>query len=306
MLTTVQAGCTCGKYLCTVKRNRIVLSKQVLTPMAAFTNLTKILVPATIYNFKEDKRLIIPYTQGHHIGFINQDGEVVVSPSEKKYTMYFGECYTENDLIMVSVNYEYGYSKPGGKIYSYCHPLYGIINHRGEEIIKPIYRSLAKSIGNNEIFVVRDKDFRYGVINISGDVIVPFGKYDWIDGFTNGLARIKLGKQSNGLVDNDNKWGLIDINGNEVLSPEYDNIWNFYGKNYSSIVVVKNGVKYTRKVSDLFSVDINNFTADFIDGDDIRTYENYNGSYAQDVAGFSDQDIDDAFDGDPDAYCNID
>ena len=36
------------------------------------------------------------------------------------------------------------------------------------------------------------------------------------------------------------------------------------------------------------------------------TYERYNGSYAQDVEGWSDQDIDDVFDGDPDAYWNID
>ena len=37
-----------------------------------------------------------------------------------------------------------------------------------------------------------------------------------------------------------------------------------------------------------------------------RTYDNYKGSYAQDVEGWSDQDIDDVFDGDPDAYWNID
>ena len=37
-----------------------------------------------------------------------------------------------------------------------------------------------------------------------------------------------------------------------------------------------------------------------------RTYERYNGSYAQDVEGWSDQDIDDVFDGDPDDYWNID
>ena len=40
--------------------------------------------------------------------------------------------------------------------------------------------------------------------------------------------------------------------------------------------------------------------------EDERTYERYNGSYAQDVEGWSDQDIDDVFDGDPDAYWNID
>ena len=37
-----------------------------------------------------------------------------------------------------------------------------------------------------------------------------------------------------------------------------------------------------------------------------RTYERYNGSYAQDVEGQSDQDIDVVFDGDPEAYWNID
>ena len=37
-----------------------------------------------------------------------------------------------------------------------------------------------------------------------------------------------------------------------------------------------------------------------------HTYGRYNGSYAQDVEGWSDQDIDDVFDGNPDAYWNID
>lgn len=40
--------------------------------------------------------------------------------------------------------------------------------------------------------------------------------------------------------------------------------------------------------------------------DEEDTYEHYNGSYAQDVEGWSDQDIDDVLDGDPDAYWNID
>ena len=40
--------------------------------------------------------------------------------------------------------------------------------------------------------------------------------------------------------------------------------------------------------------------------DDCPTYERYNGSYAQDVEGWSDQDIDNVLDGDPDAYWNID
>lgn len=36
------------------------------------------------------------------------------------------------------------------------------------------------------------------------------------------------------------------------------------------------------------------------------TYNDYNGSYAQDVMGYDDATISDAFEGDPDAYWNID
>ena len=38
----------------------------------------------------------------------------------------------------------------------------------------------------------------------------------------------------------------------------------------------------------------------------LRTYDCYNGSWAQDVEGYSDDDIDTIFDGDPNAYWNID
>ena len=39
---------------------------------------------------------------------------------------------------------------------------------------------------------------------------------------------------------------------------------------------------------------------------DKSTYERYGGSYAQDEMGYSDDDIDTIFDGDPSAYWNID
>ena len=48
------------------------------------------------------------------------------------------------------------------------------------------------------------------------------------------------------------------------------------------------------------------YEPDYDDYYEEETYERYNGSYAQDVEGWSDQDIDTVFDGDPDAYWNID
>ena len=49
---------------------------------------------------------------------------------------------------------------------------------------------------------------------------------------------------------------------------------------------------------------MSNYEDDYYE--DERTYERYNGSYAQDVEGYDDDTIDEVFDGDPDAYWNID
>ncbi len=56
--------------------------------------------------------------------------------------------------------------------------------------------------------------------------------------------------------------------------------------------------------------EVGNWEDEFPDDDfDIYekpTYERYRGSWAQDEMGYSDDDIDTIFDGDPDAYWNID
>ena len=60
---------------------------------------TKVLVPASSYSLKNDTRLLIPFTSGEKVGFINKQGEIIVSP---KYTMYYGEAYSEGDYILKS------------------------------------------------------------------------------------------------------------------------------------------------------------------------------------------------------------
>ena len=58
---------------------------------------------------------------------------------------------------------------------------------------------------------------------------------------------------------------------------------------------------------DLFGNEYDNFyNNDYADDYDEPSYGRYSGSYAQDVEGWSDDDIDEVFDGDPDAYWNID
>lgn len=200
---------------------------------------TKILVPASSYKLDEDQRLLIPFTSGEKIGFINKEGVIVVKP---QYAMYYGECYDESDYIRVAVDVPYGFPRSSGKVASYKHPMYGLINSKGETIFEPTFHHLVPAIGNKELYTVQDKDYQYAVLRVDGTKVVPFGKYNWIDGFDKGLARVKVGNVTNGQKDNGNKWGLIDENGKEVLPVEYDDIWAFYDRKRITTKVVMDGV----------------------------------------------------------------
>lgn len=264
---------------------------------------TKVLVPAIDYNVNEDKRLLIPFTSGEHIGFMNHDMEIVVDP---KYIMYYGDCYSERDYIKVAVAHHYGYPIVNNNVSVYSRPVFGLINYQGKIIIEPQNYSLISSKkGNTVLFTIQREDYSYGVININGEEIIPFGKYHWIDGFYRGFARVKKGGVSNGNVGNENKWGVINESGEEVVPCIYSNIWNFYEKDYETIIVEDE--KCRKYISfDSLVEKIEPKWPPYDTYEERPTYNEYNGSYAQDVMGYSDQVIDDVFEGDPDAYWNID
>ena len=125
----------------------------------------------------------------------------------------------------------------------------------------------------NNVSVVENSNYEWGVIDINDNIVVPFGKYGWIDGFDSGLARVRT-KKDPGVVgntiaivdlndgnsiegkenielfyENDRimhpekyaKWGIINEFGDEVLPLIYDRIWNFLGKNRKSTTVEKDG-----------------------------------------------------------------
>ena len=268
---------------------------------------TKVLVPASSYNMQDDDRLLIPFTSGDKIGFVDKEGTIVVKP---QFTMYYGECYDENDIIKVSIGNLYGFPRSGGKVATYKRPMYGLINYKGETIFEPSFYSLLPAIGNKKLFTVQNNHFEYAVLNIDGTEVVPFGKYSWIDGFDNGLARVRIGNVTNGQIQNGSKWGLIDENGNEVLPLEYNDIWTFYGKKRVSTKVVKDNIAQDIVFSEILGVnrvqEKGNYSDNYYADDYGTSYGEYAGTYAQDVEGYSDDVIDDAFDGDPDAYWNID
>ena len=129
-----------------------------------------------------------------------------------------------------------------------------------------------KEYGN--LTIIELTKSRFG-IKCNAGFIVPFGKYEWIEGFDHGLSRVRTHgltgytKNITAIFDDDwneitdrkiieekeaeyrmkhpekyAKWGIIDETGKEVLPTEYDEIWKFYGKNRLSTKVVRDGVEY--------------------------------------------------------------
>ncbi len=113
----------------------------------------------------------------------------------------------------------------------------------------------------------------WGVTDLNDETIVPFGKYDWIDGYDNGLARV------NKIDGSGKKWGIIDENGDEVLPVKYDSIWNFLGKNRRSTKVEKDGSRWDVYFSDLNpSLDDDDDNDDYYDRDYDRSDYGYDSS----------------------------
>lgn len=180
------------------------------------------------------------------------------------------------------------------------------------------------------VTVVENKEYQWAVIDNQGHVVVPFGKYGWIDRFDSGLARVRArtvserardavvkyfnlsnGKSSGVICKgaNNEKWGIINESGEEVLPLIYDSIWKFCGKNRHSTKIEKDG-----KTSEVYFHDLNpslpipkgysstqSYDDEFYNEPGWGSYEEYGG-----YNGYDDFTIDSAFDGDPEATWNID
>lgn len=253
------------------------------------------IVPANKYDVRNDDRLLIPFKQDQKIGFVNQYAEPIVEP---KFDIIHGDIKKESDLIRVGVRFSYGYARPNGEVQTYERYKWGIIDSKGKLVLAPQYVQIYIS-DDKALFSVKDREKGYGVINSNDNIVIPFGQYSIIDGFTKGYARVKK----------DGKWGIVDTKGIVVLPLEYDEIWNFHNKpELNSTRVIKDGkcLKFNLGNGMLYNPSTFEDWNVHFDDDYGSHYGEYAGTYAQDVAGYSDDVINDAFDGEPDAYWNID
>ena len=146
------------------------------------------------------------------------------------------------------------------------------------------------------------QDNKWRVEDTNSNIIVPPGKYDYIDGFDKcGLARVKLdGKTS---IDNPeertyDRWGIIDTTGKEILELKYHQIWSFYNKNRKTTKVIQ---EYETEDYDgsinykYWEYELNLQTHQLKDITSMRLEESQN-----------DYSVWDALDGEPEAWGNLD
>lgn len=181
----------------------------------------------------------------------------------------------------------------------------GLMNEQGEEIAGPVYDDIItfpyylvgptnSCRGYFKIF----KNGKCGVMNVQGEEIVaPIyddcnGVYEFIDNDEKATYYV--------VVTRNGKKGILNELGECIVGIKYDEI---YISNSCNLFKAKGQIGSDESILIDCGVDyIRHSGYDY----ERPTYERYGGTYAQDEMGFSDDDIDTIFDGDPSAYWNID
>ncbi|MBQ9201936.1 MAG: WG repeat-containing protein [Bacteroidales bacterium] len=189
---------------------------------------TKVLVKYADYKKLEDKRLRIPFDKNGFgkWGLMDRNGHVIL---EDEYDWISDDCYEENDMILVCKEYPAVYPKER----LYIHRKFGVVDINGRPVLDVQYRSITICY-DEKVFVVELREKGIGIIDFYGNEVVPIGKYNWVDDFYHGLARVIHG----------DKWGIIDYKGNIVVPFVYENIWTLNDHRYPSVRVEKDGITF--------------------------------------------------------------
>ena len=258
----------------------------------------KIIVDAKDYNLQEDKRLLIPYMEEESrygidlvkFGLVDKQGNVVL---EAKYDFIIGDSVEPNDIIVLgvidSVNKKIPYTT---NAYVNCNfYAYNVSNG----MLLDGFNSFTLSTDKKTI-TVHSKNL-WGAVDSSGNWIIPYGKYTWIDGFDKGFVRARVGTITSGQKENDAKWSLITDGGFSVFNDCHD-IKPFFGKEQDYVDIVWNKDspaerKYFKKITD-FLIGLSGPKPDYNPYDNREWLHRYDGS------------TDDAYEGDPDVRWNTD
>lgn len=231
-------------------------------------------------------------------------GYFYITKKNSKYGLYnsYLHCVSEPRLDDIVI-YEYHHSLfcrthyliPEGGFVDIIF-LIGIENHsyslfniqNCQCIIKDCQEMQYITIDRDKVSIKYKKNGRIGYVTFAG-IIVSEDDYDTIEA-THHMY----------IVSKEGKYGAITGEGKIWAPCIFDNI-EWKGNGFGNLVAIKDGEELVLNPKPEAYID------DDSDYENQRpSYGRYAGSYAQDEMGYSDDDIDTIFEGDPDAYWNID
>ena len=161
---------------------------------------TKILFDANILRFEITRRRFslkefLPIMQYHRYGFINRKGNIVIEPI---YDDFKGEL-SRKTSVCVKKKDKWGIIASNGEVvadfeYDFIFP--SIVDYTNYQENCAYFEQLYTACRNHQ----------WGILKNDGNIFVEFGKYDWIDGYDSGLARVKQKE----------KWGIIVCEDHEL------------------------------------------------------------------------------------------
>ena len=195
----------------------------------------------------ENYQYFILRQEGNY-GVINKNGDIVINPEYTNIVIPNPEkavfiCYNDENTKVLNQNQEQIYTE-----YSNIQPIrlkniasdlmyeknvltyeqdgkIGLMNLEGEAIAKPVYESI-EGLPYKEGELLVKQEGKYGVINNKGNELVK-AEYDQIavDNYTTEDAGYKnAGYIVSNTTENGYRYGYIDVNGNVILTPEYNEI----------------------------------------------------------------------------------
>ena len=173
-------------------------------------------------SFNEGRAVVAIYVDSFLVsyGFIDKKGNVVIQPQYdyafpyyegyavvKKYDRY-GMIDTENREVL-PIKFEILTSMSDGLFFAGDDQGLALSNNKFKRLTQPIYTEL---IGKSDDRILVRRDGKYGYLNHKGKEIIPC-QYDHASLFKDSRANVSI----------KGKWGIINTSGKTILPIEYDN-----------------------------------------------------------------------------------
>ena len=306
------------KVLLNTEIGSIKVSKAILLPICEFVKTGK--HPMLKYGLASFGHF--DYTGA----FKDTEYRIEVKPT---YDIIIGEVLDIDDIVVLGKLYEKSQNRTFYGIKSIisdtpkCYRfIYDLFQSESGVFSRKMQRQYGKCIGeycitdfslssDRKVVSIMTSDGLWGAINWKREMIVPQGKYSWVDVFRDGLARVKGGKDTNGKILADTRWGLIDIEGKEILPPIYSDLqikddMIYVEQNNKTTIILLTDLEYAtyesvkKRDKELVEMKKKKERARLYN----KPYYDPSGKYDYNKA--AREQIDDAFEGDSDARWNTD